>query len=1142
MRKASARSLPWRIVTAIAVASIAALTAAHAHEDERDARRDVPLSSIGGAQPNAASPPASAPTLESHPDLQQRYERARTLAEDRALDKALIELDALLADPAGRTYETLHLRAVVLARLGRAADALAAGDEAVRLRPDGVDAHFLLGGLRQREGDLDAAIEHFRAATLAADRELNNTKVTLSWLLLGQALAEAGYLSAAIESYERFDTAIWESHAEQRNAEEIQDFLEGRPYGALELRLDLLRKLERNDDRVRTTSEAIERWPDDEHIALLHASALLETGRAEQAAQFCRLRIGDRRASAALAPAMVDAARASGQIEDWVAELAQSIRSGQTAPAALDVVLRLIRKGDAATALALAEALGERESQRFDVVWALADARLATGDAPGALEALIEYVRRGPTGVPRLLPAMNGWMRDDSRAATLRAQFDAFRRRPDRDAATDYVLGLLAVADRQLVAADELLDSSRRARPDAPWAQIAPIESLLHRFEWSAARQAAEQLTAAQPELALAHYALGVACDGLDAGDAAEKALKTAIRLAPQDATLKLALAEHYRRVGELLSAQRFYQEALAVDASLGPAAEGLVESYLLDGKLELARKQFENLDATALSGDAIRRIGTAVRFAERPFRDAHLSELARQFDDQPDDVTTGKLLAAGLFVWGRLDEAEQVLERTIAAAPDDYSVRVLEANVLNRKGDVPGAIAALTRLSERYPNRREVLSLLTDALWSDFQVQPLRTALRRLVEIDPDNRAQHRVALLRSYDEFGEADEALKLLDEWSASAANEDEAEEIAARRIGVLLGARRYEEAWRFASERLDRDPTDLVRRRTYVLAGWEAGRFSELEARLREWLSAAPRDVDYMGLLVETLIRAKRPADALELARAFEGDWSGAKRRRVWIAQCLGETGDVDGALREYDAMLDERQLTEGDTREVRARVLELLTDARRIDDALARCDRWLADTPEGEVEHRYLLLTLKRRVLLAARRDVEYAALMESLLDLTPDDPGLKNDLGYTLVDNAREMDRATAMIRDAVRAEPTNPAYLDSLGWAYYKSGDFANARRWLERALMLRDGRDATIYDHAGDAAARAGDPDAAARLWREGLESLSADPNRQPTPDDDDVRKRLTEKLERLAAGGTPETAPTAAEQAPASQPVQP
>jgi Flp pilus assembly protein TadD len=61
-----------------------------------------------------------------------------------------------------------------------------------------------------------------------------------------------------------------------------------------------------------------------------------------------------------------------------------------------------------------------------------------------------------------------------------------------------------------------------------------------------------------------------------------------------------------------------------------------------------------------------------------------------------------------------------------------------------------------------------------------------------------------------------------------------------------------------------------------------------------------------------------------------------------------------------------------------------------------------------------------------------------------------------NGLGFILVDTDRDLPRGLRLIRKAVDRKPQNPAYLDSLGWAYFKSGELIEARIWLRRALEI--------------------------------------------------------------------------------------
>ena len=73
---------------------------------------------------------------------------------------------------------------------------------------------------------------------------------------------------------------------------------------------------------------------------------------------------------------------------------------------------------------------------------------------------------------------------------------------------------------------------------------------------------------------------------------------------------------------------------------------------------------------------------------------------------------------------------------------------------------------------------------------------------------------------------------------------------------------------------------------------------------------------------------------------------------------------------------------------------------------------------------------------------------------EKALDLDENNTTALNGLGYILVDNDFDLIRGLRCCKKAVDIKPQNPAYLDSLGWAYYKNGELLEARTWLRRAL----------------------------------------------------------------------------------------
>ena len=79
------------------------------------------------------------------------------------------------------------------------------------------------------------------------------------------------------------------------------------------------------------------------------------------------------------------------------------------------------------------------------------------------------------------------------------------------------------------------------------------------------------------------------------------------------------------------------------------------------------------------------------------------------------------------------------------------------------------------------------------------------------------------------------------------------------------------------------------------------------------------------------------------------------------------------------------------------------------------------------------------------------------------------------------------------MIQRAVRAEPANSSFLDSLGWAYFKLGKLTEAERHLSEAAR-RDNQSATIQEHLGDLYQKLGKTDQALAAWKKAL-SLSVE-----------------------------------------------
>ena len=90
--------------------------------------------------------------------------------------------------------------------------------------------------------------------------------------------------------------------------------------------------------------------------------------------------------------------------------------------------------------------------------------------------------------------------------------------------------------------------------------------------------------------------------------------------------------------------------------------------------------------------------------------------------------------------------------------------------------------------------------------------------------------------------------------------------------------------------------------------------------------------------------------------------------------------------------------------------------------------------------------------------------------LQQALKLYPDQPHVLNYLGYSWIDQGVNLDEGMRMIRRAVEQRPDDGYIVDSLGWAYYRVGNYEEAVKHLERAVELRPD-DPTINDHLGDA-----------------------------------------------------------------------
>jgi tetratricopeptide (TPR) repeat protein len=136
--------------------------------------------------------------------------------------------------------------------------------------------------------------------------------------------------------------------------------------------------------------------------------------------------------------------------------------------------------------------------------------------------------------------------------------------------------------------------------------------------------------------------------------------------------------------------------------------------------------------------------------------------------------------------------------------------------------------------------------------------------------------------------------------------------------------------------------------------------------------------------------------------------------------------------------------------------------------------------------------------------------------MKKALELQPELPDVLNYLGYSWIDQGVNIDDATKMIKRAVDQRPDDGLMVDSLGWAYFRTGNFEDAVKTLERAIGLKP-EDPTINDHLGDAYWRVGRTLEAKFQWAHARD-LKPEPEELP-------------KIEAKIENGLPEETPASA-----------
>ena len=239
------------------------------------------------------------------------------------------------------------------------------------------------------------------------------------------------------------------------------------------------------------------------------------------------------------------------------------------------------------------------------------------------------------------------------------------------------------------------------------------------------------------------------------------------------------------------------------------------------------------------------------------------------------------------------------------------------------------------------------------------------------------------------------------------------------------------------------------------------------------------------------LAQVADEAKRYDHAIALYREVTtGDRAWISKLRV--AAMMGKKGDVAGARR-YLATLapdDRDQRVERTQTEA-----QLMRDAGDNAGAYSVLTAALVVNPDSAD----LLYDVAMVAEKLDRLD-EVESRLAKLIELKPDNAQALNALGYTLVDRTQRTAEGLKLIEQALALSPGDPYILDSLGWAYFRMGNFDDSEKFLRRALADRS--DPEIAAHLGEVLWAKGERARATDIWQSQLKQ---------TPDNQLLRDTL-------------------------------
>ena len=583
-------------------------------------------------------------------------------------------------------------------------------------------------------------------------------------------------------------------------------------------------------------------------------------------------------------------------------------------------------------------------------------------------------------------------------------------------------------------------------------------------------------------------------------GDAerAAQALERAAALAPRSAEIAGELSAFYARQNKAREAQEWGNKALAIDPATVTANQvlGMIAASQArvddegdrpnDGAAASAAAKAITYLETARKGQTVPDAGLEVLLARLYLRtgaaDKAVGTLTRLIQRDPERTDAVALLAQSYERAGKTEEAVKVLRGAAATEPQLYGAL---GELYENEQRWDEAASAYEKAVTASPRNLELKSRLATALLSSGDTGKAGRAVELLQEVRKGRPSDARTLYL-----LAEAQRNAGDLDAAEVTARDLIKSAPDAAGGpfvLGRVLGDKQdYQGLVNTVAPWLARHPVEPGRHADIApmlsqlaQAYLELGKFDDAISAFERAKEADPGNGTYDLYLIRAQASARHYDAAFALAKRIIAAHPKDPRPLRLYADALHQAGRDADAISELKTSLAGRP----DDLSAYLSLAEMYGVIGKYREAIAVLDEAIRKFPDDISP-----VFQKGAMLDREKKPAEAERLFREVLKRDPLNAQALNYLGFMLADRGERLDESVGYIKRALTVEPYNGAYIDSLGWAYFKMNRLDLAEPQLRRAAEQRV-RDSAVQDHYADLLFKLGKYEDAVAAWERAL-----------------------------------------------------